>query len=106
MSYQMVPSCKRFAAPLLAPSPFPPLTTACSDLTQNIWVWNVEDGQRMYYDSHEMVRFRVVDENWHDQTPTKPLGGAEEAHEGREPPYMIKGSMKDPGLGVCLWWDE
>jgi len=53
-----------------------------------------------------MVRFRVVEEKWHDQTPTKPIEQAEEADKGHEPPYVIRGSMNDVGLGVCLWWGE
>lgn len=77
----------------------------CSDMNQQLWVWNIE-GQRMFYDLHEMVRFRVIDEEWHDQTPTKPIERGEEPEEHRNPPYMIQGSMKDPGLGVCIWWDE
>ncbi|EFW99601.1 DNA-directed RNA polymerase 3 25 kd polypeptide [Grosmannia clavigera kw1407] len=74
------------------------------DINQQLWVWNVE-GQRMFYDMHEMVRFRVIDEEWHDQTPTKPIERGEEPEEHRNPPYRIQGSMKDPGLGVCIWWD-
>ena len=106
MSCQMAHNCRLLHLSSPARPPFRRLTSPPSDLPQNIWVWNVEDGQRMYYDNHEMVRFRVIDESWHDQTPTKPLGRGEEAEERRKPPYMIKGSMKDPGLGVCLWWDE
>ncbi|CAK7208921.1 DNA-directed RNA polymerase III complex subunit Rpc25 [Sporothrix bragantina] len=75
------------------------------DMNQQLWVWNIED-TRMFYDNHEMVRFRVIDEEWHDQTPTKPIERGEEPDERRNPPYRIRGSMKDPGLGVCIWWDE
>lgn len=75
------------------------------DMNQQLWVWNIED-TRMFYDNHEMVRFRVIDEEWHDQTPTKPIERAEDTDEPRNPPYRIRGSMKDPGLGVCIWWDE
>ena len=74
-------------------------------MNQQLWVWNIDD-QRMFYDNHEMVRFRVIDEEWHDQTPTKPIERGEEPEESRNPPYRIRGSMKDPGLGVCIWWDE
>ena len=60
----------------------------------------------MYYDIHEMVRFQVVTEDWYDQTPTGPLGVSDEP-EGRPiAPYRITASMKGPGLGCCLWWDE
>lgn len=49
-----------------------------------------------------MVRFQVIDEEWHDQTPVGPTQ-AEDAP--LKTPYRIKGSMAREGLGVCLWWD-
>ncbi len=70
-----------------------------------VWVWNIDD-QRMYYDNREGVRFRVISEEWHDQTPTEPIERKQDDEEVREPPYHITGSMKDEGLGPCLWWDE
>lgn len=60
----------------------------------------------MYYDIHEMVRFQVVSEDWHDQTPTGPLGVSDEPEGRTIAPYRITASMKGSGLGCCLWWDE
>lgn len=61
----------------------------------------------MYYDIHEIVRFQVLTEEWHDQTPTGPMGLNEEEADGRPiPAYRITGSMKASGLGCSLWWDE
>lgn len=69
-------------------------------------MWHVDD-QVMYYDIHEMVRFQVVTEEWHDQTPEGPLNMSEEQPDGRAiSPYRITASMKQSGLGCCLWWDE
>lgn len=68
-----------------------------------MWVWNVED-QQLYWDNHEVVRFAVIGEEWHDQTPTKPVEYGEEPEERKLPPYTIRGTMKAPGLGGCLWW--
>ncbi|KAI6365172.1 hypothetical protein MCOR25_005466 [Pyricularia grisea] len=76
---------------------------ATFDHDQSLWVWHVED-QEMYYDIHEMVRFRVSSEEWHDQTPTKPIEGSELPE--KKPPYSITGTMKEEGLGVCLWWGD
>ncbi|KAJ9156998.1 RNA polymerase III subunit Rpc25 [Coniochaeta hoffmannii] len=74
--------------------------------TEALWVWHVDD-QVMYYDIHEMVRFQVVTEEWHDQTPEGPLNMSEEQPDGRAiSPYRITASMKQSGLGCCLWWDE
>ncbi len=47
-------------------------------MSQQLWVWNFDD-QRLYYDKAEMVRFRVIGEEWHDQTPTKPIDQGENA---------------------------
>lgn len=69
----------------------------------------------MYFDDNEMVRFRVIAEEWHDQAPSKPVEAVEvpEGTEGvaappinTKPPYTITGSMSGPGLGCCLWWEE
>ena len=49
-----------------------------------------------------MVRFQVIDEEWHDQTPAGPTQTDEQPLKA---PYKIKGSMAMDGLGVCLWWD-
>jgi RNA polymerase III subunit Rpc25. len=62
----------------------------------------------MYFDNNEMVRFRVIAEDWHDQTPSKPTeaeGTEEAAQANYKPPYQIIGSMNGPGLGCCLWWE-
>ncbi|KAL2019494.1 hypothetical protein VTK56DRAFT_9610 [Thermocarpiscus australiensis] len=76
---------------------------------ENVWVWKEED-QAMYFDNNEMVRFRVIAEEWHDQTPTKPVDTVEGADEelvpsNLKPPYKITGSMVGPGLGAYLWWE-
>jgi len=57
----------------------------------------------MYYDANEMVRFQVISEEWHDQTPTGPV---EIDTPALLPPYTITGSMKAAGLGCYLWWEE
>jgi DNA-directed RNA polymerase III subunit RPC8 len=64
----------------------------------------------MYFDNNEMVRVKVISEEWHDQTPLKPIETEEGAEEqpaavNSKPPYKITGSMNGPGLGCCLWWE-
>jgi DNA-directed RNA polymerase III subunit RPC8 len=64
----------------------------------------------MYFDNNEMVRVRIIAEEWHDQAPSKPVEAAEGAEEdtvaiNTKPPYSITGSMSGPGLGCCLWWE-
>jgi DNA-directed RNA polymerase III subunit RPC8 len=68
-----------------------------------MWVWR--DEAELFYDTHEWVRFSVIAEEWHDQRPTKPHGLGEEPEERELAPYKITGTMKMPGLGVCMWWD-
>ena len=80
-----------------------------SDHTQGLWIWTVDDNQ-MPYDLNEPVLFRVVGEEWHDQTPTDPIdkpgvGDEDAPPPPKEVPYSIRGSMKDAGLGPCLWWE-
>jgi len=71
--------------------------------SEQLWVWNFDDGERLFYDTHEIVRFQVIDEEWHDQTPAGPAQNDEEPQATA--PYKIRGSMAREGLGVCLWWD-
>jgi DNA-directed RNA polymerase III subunit RPC8 len=83
--------------------------TIHSEPSENLWVWKEED-QVMYFDNNEMVRFRVIAEEWHDQTPSKPVEAVEGTEEApapinTKPPYKITGSMSGPGLGCCLWWE-
>jgi len=79
------------------------LLTNGSDHNENSWVW-VVDEDRMHFDKNEVVRFQVLDETWNDQAPES---GEEEAIERAKKvsPYTIQGTMKNEGLGVCLWWD-
>ncbi|KAJ6444829.1 Signal peptidase complex subunit 2 [Purpureocillium lavendulum] len=56
---------------------------------EQLWIWNLEDS-RLFYDNHEMVRFQVIDEEWHDQTPAGPSQGDDAPAKS---PYKIKGSM-------------
>ncbi|KAM5345336.1 hypothetical protein ACJ41O_011198 [Fusarium nematophilum] len=72
--------------------------------SEQLWVWNVDDENRLFYDIHEMVHFQVIDEEWHDQAPAGPTQTQVEDAPAKTP-YRIKASMAAEGLGVCLWWD-
>lgn len=74
-----------------------------SDHHEQLWTWIVE-GERMYYDRNEMVRFAVSEEAWNDQTPESTE--QEDVDKAKKlSPYKIQGSMIKDGLGVCLWWE-
>lgn len=77
------------------------LTSPDSNHGEQLWIWNFDE-ERLFYDNHEMVRFQIVDEEWHDQAPAGP-SQADDAPP--KTPYRIKASMAAEGLGVCLWWD-
>lgn len=100
-SYQTTQSCKyQLAFPIAS---LRHSNKILSDTTEKVWVWK-EDGQELYFDNNEMVRFRVIGEEWHDQTPTGPVE-VDQAANQLLPPYKITGSMKEGGLGCCLWWE-
>ncbi|OBT50672.1 hypothetical protein VE04_08269 [Pseudogymnoascus sp. 24MN13] len=64
----------------------------------------------MHFDTYEMARFRIEEEEWIDQTPEKPESDTamdeEERRARRLSPWRIIASMADDGLGPCFWWDE
>lgn len=59
-----------------------------SDIADQVWVWENEDGSTFYFDIGEIVRFRVEMEEWHDQIPNAPDLGDGTTIE-RKPPYSI-----------------
>lgn len=69
---------------------------------EQLWVWAFDD-QRLFYDKHEIVRFQVTEEEWHDQTPEGPTQTDDPT---QKIPYKIRGSMAAEGLGPCIWWDS
>ena len=80
-----------------------------SDIKENVWVWHSE-GTELYMDKGEIIRFKVENEKFTDQTPVNPMAAkaevesvssgaeGEEAKElaerqaaelHKEPPYQI-----------------
>ncbi|KAK1758225.1 RNA polymerase III subunit Rpc25-domain-containing protein [Echria macrotheca] len=72
---------------------------------EGVWIWKV-DGAALYYDNHELVRVRVISEEWHDQAPQEPLALEDQPASELLSPYKIIGSMNVPGLGCTIWWDD
>lgn len=73
--------------------------------SEQLFVWETEDGQLLYYDNQETVRFRIEEEIWTDQSPMGPKEREDAAGTVKSSPYVVRGSMGDAGLGPCLWWD-
>jgi DNA-directed RNA polymerase subunit E'/Rpb7 len=59
-----------------------------SDHTDQVWVWENEEGNTFYFDIGEIVRLRVEMEEWHDQIPNAPDQQDVTVSE-RKPPYSI-----------------
>jgi DNA-directed RNA polymerase III subunit RPC8 len=77
-------------------------TDSRSDSVTQQFIWDSEAG-KLYFDKHEAVRFQIDDESWFDQTP---IGPSDLEEDVKKSPYTLTASMKDPGLGPCLWWDD
>ncbi|XXG98671.1 Ribosome biogenesis protein [Hypoxylon texense] len=74
------------------------------DHNEEAWTWIPEAGDDpLWYDKNEMVRFQVIEEEWHDQTPESTEQEAVDRAK-KLSPYRVKGTMMKDGLGVCLWW--
>ncbi|KAI5301726.1 DNA-directed RNA polymerase III subunit rpc25 [Ascosphaera atra] len=59
------------------------------DYTDQVWVWDTEDGSTLYFDIGETVRFRVEAEEWHDQIPDAPTDLEGKTASERKPAYSI-----------------
>ncbi|KAK7533713.1 DNA-directed rna polymerase III 25 kd polypeptide [Phyllosticta citricarpa] len=71
---------------------------------EQVWVWTTENGDELFFDLEETVRFRVEAEIWTDQSPQAPT--TDDTQVERKSPYSIIGSMQQAGLGPTLWWEE
>ncbi|ORY83696.1 RNA polymerase III subunit Rpc25 [Protomyces lactucae-debilis] len=70
------------------------------DLSENIWIWET-DGNKLYLDNDEQIRFKVEHEQFIDCTPTQrnPL-------QASNVPYALQASAATPGLGLMSWWED
>ncbi|CAG9860568.1 unnamed protein product [Phyllotreta striolata] len=79
--------------------------------TEQAWVWEYDtgDGSKhdLFMDSGEIIRFRVIAENFTETCPAGPTN-IQESSEGNENkvPYTLTGSINEPGLGLLTWWDN
>lgn len=95
-------------------------------MKDQVWIWDNGEGGIFYFDVGETVRFRVEQEEWHDQVPSGPDLQDGLATPDRKPPYSIivcqpstpynyiyiyvyntnsaQGSMQVAGLGLVAWW--
>ncbi|KAL2918837.1 DNA-directed RNA polymerase III complex subunit Rpc25 [Polyrhizophydium stewartii] len=94
-------------------------TNTRSDNAEGVWVWKY-DGNDLFMDREEPIRFRVEQETFVDVGPVKEpkllpggmrpqtpgaAGGTGVDEQTRESPYTIIGSIADNGLGLLSWWE-
>ncbi|GAB5585717.1 DNA-directed RNA polymerase III complex subunit Rpc25 [Umbelopsis nana] len=88
------------------------------DPVEHVWFWNYE-GNKLYLDIDERIRFQVLSEIFTDTTPTPanigPAGRRQSAadttavndlaaNSKKIPPYGLTGSIAEDGLGPLSWW--
>ncbi|KAF7731923.1 DNA-directed RNA polymerase III subunit RPC8 [Apophysomyces ossiformis] len=87
------------------------------DPAEQVWVWNY-DGEKMYMDIDEPIRFRVLRELFTDTTPTThpPAGHRRQsiadasvssdlaANSTKIAPYALTCTIQEDGLGLLSWW--
>ncbi|KAJ6257713.1 DNA-directed RNA polymerase III subunit rpc8 [Drechslerella dactyloides] len=66
------------------------------DHSEQVWVWRTEDGDELFFDKNELVRFRVEEEEFTDNTPVDPALRDSLADADLKPPYkLIVGAFSD-----------
>lgn len=83
------------------------------DQMEQAWVWEykTEDGEThdLFMDAGEIIRFRVVSESFTDALPSAPYTPGEVAEKPETnniSPYVLHGSIDEPGLGLLTWWEN
>lgn len=77
------------------------------DEKEQLWVWHYE-GHELFMDSGEEIRFRVVDEQFVDTSPSGPEmpEAADVPDPVKRTPYSLIASINEPGLGLLSWWNN
>ncbi|GAB1865630.1 DNA-directed RNA polymerase III subunit RPC8 [Camponotus japonicus] len=81
--------------------------------TQQMWFWvyKTEDGteHNLYMETGDAIRFRVVEEIF-AETPLPSTVNTRDVSEIPETnnvaPYILHGSIDEPGLGLLIWWKD
>ena len=88
------------------------------DEADQVWVWQYPAGEPdgashdLYMDQGEEIRFRVAEQVFTDTSPTAPetpdsVNNIQNpAEEVKKIPYMIHGTVNEPGLGLVSWWNN
>ncbi|PIA18307.1 hypothetical protein COEREDRAFT_6548 [Coemansia reversa NRRL 1564] len=75
------------------------------DGSEGVWVWRYE-GNELFMDLDEPIRFRVLDTVFLDVSPPRPVvGDADSVPASYPPPFSLIGTVVDDGLGLMSWWE-
>ncbi|XP_018310997.1 DNA-directed RNA polymerase III subunit RPC8 [Mycetomoellerius zeteki] len=77
-----------------------------------VWIYKTEDGKThdLFMDAGEVIRFRVVKEIFTEAPLPSVLNASqdisEKADANNAAPYILHGSIDEPGLGLLTWWQN
>lgn len=77
------------------------------DEEEQVWIWEYENqGQKhnLYMDIGEKIKFRIMSEIFMETSPDIKISDSKSVLENKIP-YLLIGSINEPGLGVLSWWD-
>jgi DNA-directed RNA polymerase III subunit RPC8 len=85
------------------------------DESSQQWMWIYENADdetqtEMRMEQGEQIRFRVCEGEFVDLTPNKPDKVSTDAtlaavvDSNKKVPYTVHGDIRDPGLGMIVWW--
>ncbi|KAJ2358380.1 DNA-directed RNA polymerase III complex subunit Rpc25 [Coemansia erecta] len=71
---------------------------------EGVWVWRYE-GNELYLDLGEPIRFRVLKTNFLDVSPPRPkVGEVDSVAASHAPPFSLTCTIAQAGLGLLSWW--
>ncbi|KAJ1852378.1 DNA-directed RNA polymerase III complex subunit Rpc25 [Coemansia sp. RSA 1822] len=73
--------------------------------SEGVWVWRYE-GNELYMDLEEPIRFRVLETKFLDVSPPRPkIGDVDSVPASHAPPFSLTCTIAQDGLGLLSWWE-
>ncbi|XP_039311011.1 DNA-directed RNA polymerase III subunit RPC8 isoform X1 [Solenopsis invicta] len=84
------------------------------DQREQVWLWKykTDDGEThdLFMDADQVIRFRVVKEIFTEvplpSAPNASRDMSEKPEANNVAPYILHGSIDEPGLGLLAWWQD
>ncbi|KAK7590953.1 hypothetical protein V9T40_002566 [Parthenolecanium corni] len=77
------------------------------DEDEQVWIWEYDNqgsNHSLFMDVGEKIKFRVASEMFMETSPDVKTSENKSIPENKVP-YLLLGSINEPGLGVAKWWD-